>query len=487
MIPKYTKDEQRQLDELAEQFNDMLLEKQDEIDTLEASGDKDSERYKTVLDEWLKIENAFLSARRELVDRFEDYRFAEIKDDPDKVFDDARSQSTTLINNRYKSYKRIITNQSDEGGKKISGFNGADLRVDGLQIWLDADTITKAIRQTLRRHYDSFKDDPDRLLELDKIVSEAVSESKYVSATRGILGGTVTFDNVDSVLVTYPLTLIDTLDKVSNELFKGGFDSDPTPIEVIHAKGKQPAIYTLVSIDRSALDDSKISGLKDLSEFEQEVLNRIISFQEAGTYFVTTNMIYQALTGKKDAHCSKVMAQKINDATTRLMYIPIRIDASEEAKVDTRIKNPVFDAPAINAKRVTVNVNGKMVEGIKLLDTSIIRDYAMQKNQIGRYDFKLLNTDNNKNEETLILEGMLRRRILAIKSGSLRNKILYDPFYDRLGIAQKMKNDQSLRNKQSSIRQTIKTALDHYKKVGFIKDYTENIEKKKVVSVTIRY
>ena len=117
-------------------------------------------------------------------------------------------------------------------------------------------------------------------------------------------------------------------------------------------------------------------------------------------------------------------------------------------------------------------------------------DYAQQKNQIGRFDVKLLDTPNNKNEETIILEGYLRRRILAIKGSSkLSPTILYETVYKQLDLS-KIKSDSAMRNKTQKIRDSVKKALDYFKKEGFIKGYVENShkgDKNRKVSVTIRY
>lgn len=134
-------------------------------------------------------------------------------------------------------------------------------------------------------------------------------------------------------------------------------------------------------------------------------------------------------------------------------------------------------------------MNGQTVEAIKILDTPILFDYAQQKNQIGRFDVKLLDTPNNKNEETIILEGYLRRRILAIKGSSkLSPTILYETVYKQIDLSN-IKSDSALRNKKQKIREMTKKILDFWKKEGFIKGHSENVskgEKGRIVSVTIR-
>lgn len=490
MIPKYTREEEQQLSDLAEQYTDILLEKRMELDSIEESDDNDSERFKTVFQEYMDIQNTLLAARRKLLDQFEDARFSVIKDSPEKILGDAHTQATSLINNRYRSYRQLIMSQTDADDREVQGFSGRDLRVDGLHIWLDVDVTTQDIKRTLRRHYEAFKDDPDRLHELDSMIEKIVSQSEHTSSTKGVLGKRFEFSNIDNlekIFVTYPLELISLHDKVSSEVFKGGFDLDATPVRVIDAEKNRDAVFTLVSIDYSGLDETKISGQSELTEYDKVVLNAIISLYESGFRFVTTNMIYQFTVRNTGAHCSKKQAKEINESVTRLMFTRIIIDASEEAKIDHRIKDPTLDSTVINAKRGTGIINGILVDGIKLLDTSILFDYASQKDQVTRSSVKLLDTSKRKDTRTVILEEILRNRINAMKSPTkkMSNVIRYDSIYEQLRLT--AASDGALRKQQFKIRKKIKTALDHYKDLGEIKSYKEKIEKKKAVSVEIRW
>ena len=195
------------------------------------------------------------------------------------------------------------------------------------------------------------------------------------------------------------------------------------------------------------------------------------------------------MTGKVSAHCSQKQAEAISDSITKLMFAHVIIDASDEAKLDKRVSRTKYDSNMINAKRVTISMNGQTVEAIKILDTPILFDYAQQKNQIGRFDVKLLDTPTNKTDETIVLEGYLRRRILSIKGSSkLSPTILYETIYSQLDLTSS--SEGALRKKKLKIRESVKKALDYFKAEGFIKGYVENAhkgEKNRIVSVTIRY
>ena len=242
-------------------------------------------------------------------------------------------------------------------------------------------------------------------------------------------------------------------------------------------------------IDIAELEGIKINGRRELTAFDREVHDAIITlFVEGGNVLITVNMIYQMMTGKKDAHCSPKQAQAISDSITKLMFSHAIIDASQEAKL-RGLDKAKYDSNLLNAKRLTVSANGQTVEAIKMLDTPILYDYAERRNQIGRVEAKLLDSPVNKTEENIVLDGYLRRRILGMKGSSkLSPTIKYDTIYKQLEIS--AGSESSLRNKKMKIRNNVKKILDFYKEEGFIKGYVENsrkAEKNKIDSVTIRY
>ena len=102
---------------------------------------------------------------------------------------------------------------------------------------------------------------------------------------------------------------------------------------------------------------------------------------------------------------------------------------------------------------------------------------------IGRVDMKLLDSPINKNEETIILQGYLYRRILAMQHGQNKS-IVYDTVYKQLSID--APSAAALRKKKADVRSKIKTLLDYWKKEKFIAGYVENKRGQEMYSVTIR-
>lgn len=451
-----------------------------------------SEEWRQAREEYFNLQEEFSRERQKLVSEIERKHFASLGGDPELIIEDARSQATELITNRYNYYKQIAETGVSESGSLITSFSAHDLRVDGSEFWLDTQKIIDDIKDCLRLHYEALRDDQEGRERIDQAIREVVSKSKYVSSKKGKIGETLNFDGGISVRTTRPTTFLTPIDKISNKAFEGAFaDGEETGVAVISKAKSRKTIYTMVSIDFSELENVQISGRRELTAFDREVHDAIITlYIEGGNTYITTNMIYQTMTGKQNAHCSAKQAEAISDSITKLMFSHVRIDASDEARLDKRFTRAKYDSNAINAKRVTISVNGQTAEAIKILDTPILFDYANQKNQIGRFDVKLLDTPNNKNEETIVLEGYLRRRILAIKGSSkLSPTILYETVYKQIDLS-KINSDSAMRNKTQKIRDSVKKALDYFKKEGFIKGYVENShkgDKNRKISVTIRY
>lgn len=499
VVPKAPEYPTKQTKKALADFEKAYKEYKEQLDAHNAEVDRTfnewlsqgSEAWRKARDEYFNLQEEFSRERQKLLSEIERKHFAQLGGDRELIVENARSQAKELISNRYHYYKKIAETGMSDTGEPLTGFSARDLRVEGSDIWLDTQQIIDDVKACLRLHYEALKDDQEGRNMIDQVVKEVVSKSQYVSSTKGKVGETLSFDNGISVRATRPTTFITPIDKISNKAFEGAFaDGAETGVAVISRAKSRKTIYTMVSIDFSELENVQISGRRELTAFDREVHDAIITlFVEGGNIYITTNMIYQTMTGKQNAHCSAKQAEAISDSITKLMFSHVKIDASDEAKLDKRVTRAKYDSNAINAKRVTISMNGQTAEAIKILDTPILFDYAQQKNQIGRFDVKLLDTPNNKNEETIVLEGYLRRRILAIKGSSkLSPTILYETVYKQLDLT--ASSEGALRKKKLKVRESVKKALDYFKKEGFIKGYVENShkgDKNRIVSVTIRY
>lgn len=284
----------------------------------------------------------------------------------------------------------------------------------------------------------------------------------------------------------YPVNFLTPTDKVSNLAFSNELTGGRIQQLAMERRGSKKQITTLASIDFDSLNGSvQIKGRKELTAYDRGVHDAIITlFVDGGNEYITPQMIYQVMIGNPDAYLEKKQAEAISDSITKCMYSRLIIDASEEAKA-YGFDSFKYDGSLISGERVTATLNGTVVECLRLLRTPVLYEYANKKNQIGRFDIKLLNSPINKTEEIITLQGYLYRRILSMKSNpNLSKTIVYDTVYSQIEV--KAASDGALRKKKSKVRDHVKKILDYWKQEEFIAGYVENKRGTRIHSVTIR-
>ena len=284
----------------------------------------------------------------------------------------------------------------------------------------------------------------------------------------------------------YPDNYITPTDKVSNLAFAGELTGTQLQQLAMERKGSKKQITTLASIDFEKLNGSvQIKGRKELTAYDREVHDAIITlYVDGGNEYITPQMIYQVMTGNQDAKLNPKQAEAISESITKCMYSRVIIDASEEAKA-YGFDSFKYDGSLISGERVTATLNGNVLECLHILREPVLYEYASKKNQIGRFDIKLLNTPINKTEEIITLQGYLYRRILSMKgSSNLSKTIVYETVYNQINVT--AASDGALRKKKSKVRRQIKDMLDYWKKENFISGYCENRRGQEIYSVTIR-
>lgn len=292
----------------------------------------------------------------------------------------------------------------------------------------------------------------------------------------------------NSVRTRYPDNFITSTDKVSYYAFTGqimGPELHSLAMENQRKSKKQ--ITTIASIDYEKLNGAvQIKGRKELTPYDREVHDAIITlYVDGGNEYITPQMIYQVMTGNPDAYLEKKQAEAISESITKCLYSRVIIDASEEAKA-YGFESFKYDGSLISGERVTATLNGNVLECLHILREPVLYEYASKKNQIGRFDIKLLNTPINKTEEIITLQGYLYRRILSMKNSNsnMSKTVVYDTLYKQLEI--KAASPGALRKKKAKIREQIRRILDYWKQEKFIAGYCENKRGQEIYSVTIR-
>lgn len=463
------------------------IEKENEIMTAwEAAG---SPKWRAEREKWWGLNDSLKKEHADFLKRAEIRQFDALGGDLQAILADGKTQAERLIISTYQAYK--------EKEQSTSWFSAVDVVPLGGSRWkLDAVVTRDKIIRALHLHFDALKYSAELTAELNAAIITALSESPYVAkeGTAGV-GDTVYLKprsrkngmfGIPALIKTrYPKSYITPTDKISNLAFCGELNGEAQQL-AMERRGSKKQITTLVSIDFEKLNGAvQIRGRKELTAYDREVHDAIITlFVDGGNEYITPQMIYQAMTGDPKARLTGKQAEAISDSITKCMYSRVIINADEEAKA-YGFEKFKYDGSLISGERVTATLNGNVLECLHLLRKPILYEYADKKNQIGRFDIKLLNSPINKTEEIITLQGYLCRRILSMKGSSTLSKtIVYDTVYNQIGV--EASSDGALRKKKNKVRGQIKSILDFWKQEGFILGYCENKRKTEMYSVTIR-
>lgn len=297
-----------------------------------------------------------------------------------------------------------------------------------------------------------------------------------------------TAEIIESIVArtTTPEEMVFSTAKLTNEFFKG--DIRPGHGKQVNVQktdmAKKSPVFTYVWIPVEEMkENGMIDAWRDFSQYDQEVLEAVTTLYVEGNEYITDSMVYDLMTGNPGVKLSKNQKEEINATFTKLMYTPIRIDATQETKMGwTSFK---YDAPILPAERVTANINGVEVPCIHPFRIPPFYAYSSTKKQIGRIPISLLKTPIKKNSEVIALQSYLYRKILKMKKNPKQKRaIRYDPIFECLGI--EAKSNGALRKKTMKVRNNIRTILDFWKQKGFINGYSEYYgEKGKHIGVKI--
>jgi len=298
-------------------------------------------------------------------------------------------------------------------------------------------------------------------------------------------GGDLLGPNIATVRPTEFVSPIDKLTDVSfRNLITGSVWKD------IAMEGKEKAFRKTKITTRAFIDFDELKGTiktnTELTYYDREVYNAIVSLYLADNYHITTRMIYQTMTGNPDAMITQSHREAISESISKFMYGRIQIDASEEKKMDG-IDSFVYDGNLLHAERVTATLNGETIECLHILKAPTFYEYAERKGQIGRMPIRMLNSPINKTPEIIILQAYLARRIQGMKGPRKQQSptILYDTIYEYMEV--KAATPEALRKKKTILRNHIKKILDYFVSEKWITGYTENRRGKVLYSVTINH
>lgn len=507
MIFEYTEQEKKQLIAIDE----AIAAKLDKLDKIILSSSKDSAEYQKATREATRLADERQQAFAELYKQVELKHFKAISGSTDSIIRNAKEQTEAIINNLYQTmlelYDRLKGDEKSPSGSLVIPIQNiienektnlsADVEQGG--IILNAAQTLAMIRSGLHLHFKALKNDKEALVVINDYIIAAVTNSPYIAkydATAPTkediqdLGFTELLKMLGpseaTVNTIYPVKFLAPTDKVSSLAFSNELAGDQIQKLAMERRGSKKQITTLASIDFEKLDGSvQIKNRRELTAYDREVHDAIITlYVDGSNEYITPQMIYQVMTGNPDAYLNPKQAEAISESITKCMYSKLTIDASEEAEI-YGFDSFKYDGNLISGERVTATLNGTVAECLRILRPPVLYEYANKKNQIGRFDIKLLNSPINKTEEIITLQGYLYRRILSMKgSANLSKTIVYDTVYNQIEVT--ATSDGALRKKKSKVRDQIKKILDYWKQEGFIANYLENKRGTKIYSVTIK-
>lgn len=331
--------------------------------------------------------------------------------------------------------------------------------------------------------YQAYLDEHAEAIRLHQEWETAPANSEYVAIRRELeraqndytdrlLSYYEQIKNAPSIGIKPATNYIAPTDLISNRIFSGDISSVPENIRISGIKAKKPVI-TSVSVDFEAIEgDIAITGRKRLDRYTQSVYQAIIALWNAGNEYMTIGMIYNTMTGNKDAKLTPTQTEMIKDSINSLRCSVVNINASDEHNLKGYgAVEASYSGNLIAAEFATVKVKGKHVDGaIKVFTSPILYRYAAAKKQIATGDITLLNAPINKTPENIVLIDYLRRRVDAMPNPRTENKIKYAAIYDTLKLSG---SDNTVKVKKRRIREYIEKTLDYWKERGYIESYTE--------------
>ncbi len=234
------------------------------------------------------------------------------------------------------------------------------------------------------------------------------------------------------------------------------------------------------------------SNVKPLNEFDRAVQCAIISEQLAGNRYTTPAIIFRALVGKvgEVGVTPSVNQEKaILESIDKLMFTRFNADTAKSFEI---LKYPNGDeiklkkSAILPACIVDAKINGQVIDNVIFFDReSPLYLIANAKNQIIRYDAKLLDVPNMNNTPMIItIKNYVIRRICEIKlHKQLAKTLTFDDIF------QKCRIDKASNKTKFDARNIIFRFLQHLIDHNFIDsfDIVKNKNGKKFYAVTFTF
>lgn len=229
-------------------------------------------------------------------------------------------------------------------------------------------------------------------------------------------------------------------------------------------------IVVAYSIDFADLEDMTIT--KTLAPYDKRVYIAVAAHFNAGQEYVSYQQIYNAMGYKGRAGASDL--KKIHDSISKMGGARIYIDNLRESEAYGSKPHFTYDGSLLPMERVTAVVNGQLAESvIHVFREPPMVTFARDRQQLTTVSLKLLASPISKTNANIQLEDYLIDRIAHMRNGRAKKTMLLATIYKNTGAT-------TTKQKQRTLPK-IKKLLAHYKSCGWIKGYTLESDRVRVV------
>lgn len=494
MIIKYTAEELQHIEDLKQEYRELMMQ---------ATDNKEKGRISLQLSEELIAYTE--SCQRE--------RFKELEGKPEEILAHAQGQIDRLLE---VEYKELTAYSTPEDIKKL----GLGSVTQG-RAYLNANFMGELIRNELHLHIEALRDDKERLQQLFTSIVEAVEGSEYTDSTEITISPS---GKTPLEVMRYrrrPLADISTYgimnDKASAQLlqdsglFKQRADGQLVlqwAVNQAPQKREEVPVYIALTYEGT---EGRIT--KKLTAFDKAVYEavstRFYYWKQENPQkplYITPQEIWRTMNGKKSgdgkAKPSKAQVQRICDSLDKMRFTRFYMDISEEIRAfdlhidDERIISGYIDSYLLNSSVVEfVTDKGNTVSGYRIGEEPILYTYNDVKNHLLYVPYEMLDTSTNTSDSENVTEfrNYLLQQIQLMKNAAEAGKkgryfkrnniILLETIYKDTGIqtpeeriagdyANEATRRQLVRRSRKADRQKIEGILDAWKTKGWIKDYT---------------
>lgn len=437
--------------------------------------------------------------------------FSKIKDNPQKILENARQQVGLCLNELYSDVLRYTLPE--------------DLRKIDFLTWKDGAALLKAnyaiqyMREELKLHINALREDAENLQALYSIIIEEVENNGHTDSAEIIITDNIKTQDIMryrrsplSDIATYGLMN----DKASAQLIQEGelFQQQPNgqlmlrwSINQAPKEQKQVPVYIALTYEGT---EGKIT--KKLTAFDKAVYDAIGTRfyywkqdNEQRPLYITPQEVWRTMNGKRSgdgqAKPSSAQVKRICDSIDKMRFTRFFMDISEEVKAfdlyieDERITGGHIDSYLINSSKVEFTTDkGNIVSGYRIAEEPILYTYNAVKKHILYVPYEMLDTSTRTSDAENVTEfrNYLLQQIQLMKNAAegkngkyfrRNNVILIETIYRETGIqppeerlegrafTSEASKQTVIRRLRKSDREKIEGILDAWKSKQWIKDY----------------